>query len=372
MKTLDRYVTGYFVKALLLVSVMLLALFSFVSLVDELDNVGQGSFTMQDAIAIVALTMPKRILDLLPTIALLGTVIGLGSMAGNREIVILRALGWSPWRIGRPVLLLVALLAVLVPVTQHLIIPPLERQAGELRAHSLSDSFVSASSSEFWTRSGQFLVRVGAATMGVAPEDIEIYQIDETGNVSQVTRAAQADILEDNRWLLHDVRISQLREDEVKDSAIESLEWESFLSEKQMSAFLVPAQTLSLIDLSRYIKRLTTSGLSTLRFRLIFWQQAAIPLSLIAMTIVGLPFVMGSTRSFSAGSRIAVGATIGIVFYLLQQVAGHVTLIAELNPVLTSLLPSFILLIIGLTSMRKVAPPNPLRGAVTTQTAPSS
>ena len=356
MALIDRYVARNFLGAFFAVLVLLLALFSFVSLVDELDNVGQGSFTGGDAIDVVALTMAKRAVDLLPVTALLGAVIGLGAMAGNREILVLRVIGWSPLRIARGVLVIVALLMLTGLSLQQFAVSPLERRAADIRARSIADTAVSSARGEFWTRSGDHIVRVGNALWGRTPQNIEIYEISPAGRVAKVTQADHADIGEDNRWLLHDVHESVIEPERVVDRYLDSMEWQSFLSPRQLSAFVVPAETLSTGALYRYIRQLRSSGLSTQRYRIIFWQQLSMPVALVGMALLGLPFIMGSVRRFAAGYRIAAGAAIGIVFYLLNQISGHLALIYNLSPAPLTFGPSVLVLCAACIGLWRLSP----------------
>src|SRR5210317_2563988 len=103
---MQRFLIGI-IPALLL----LLALFSFMALAEELEDVGKGSFTLPDALMVVFLTTPKRIVELLPVTALLGGLLGLGTMANNHELIAIRSGGLSKVRIARTVTVLALLLA---------------------------------------------------------------------------------------------------------------------------------------------------------------------------------------------------------------------------------------------------------------------
>jgi lipopolysaccharide export system permease protein len=356
MALIDRYVAGNFFGAFLAVLVLLLALFSFVSLVEEMESVGQGSFTGGDAIDVVALTMPKRAVDLMPVTALLGAIIGLGGMAANREILVLRAIGWSPLRIARGVLVVVGLLMLTGFGLQQFAMAPLERRAADIRALAVADTAVSSARGEFWTRSGNHIVRVGNARWGRTPQDIEIYDIDPQGRVAKVTQADSADVLENDRWLLHDVHESLIEAERVEDRHLDSMEWQSFLSPRQLSAFVMPAETLSSGALYRYIEQLESSGLSTQRYRIIFWRQMSMPVALLGMALLGLPFIMGSVRRIAAGYRIAAGAAIGIVFYLLNQIAGHLALIYDVGPAPAAFGPSALVLLAAIAWLWRLSP----------------
>ena len=83
---LDRYLVSSMLKALFPVVLMLLALFSFLALAEELEDVGEGRYVAMDAVAVVGLTLPNRLLDLLPVMLLLGALIGLGEWPGIRSL----------------------------------------------------------------------------------------------------------------------------------------------------------------------------------------------------------------------------------------------------------------------------------------------
>ena len=91
MKTLDRYLSSSFFRGFFLVVLVLVSLFSFLELVTQLDDVGKGNFQPVDAFIFVGLTLPKRIIDMLPISALLGGIIGLGMLAERGELIAMRA-----------------------------------------------------------------------------------------------------------------------------------------------------------------------------------------------------------------------------------------------------------------------------------------
>ena len=136
--------------------------------------------------------------------------------------------------------------------------------------------------------------------------------------------------------------------------SLETLPWRRVLSEKQMSSLIQPAEALSPLDLFQYIRRLDSNGLNTHRYRFIFWQQMSLPLALIAMSLLAVPFVLGSVRSMSIGQRVAIGGSIGIVFYLAEQIIGNLALLNEFDPALAAFGPDILLLIAALYLLGRV------------------
>jgi lipopolysaccharide export system permease protein len=64
--------------------------------------------------------------------------------------------------------------------------------------------------------------------------------------------------------------------------------------------------------------------------------------------LLSLTFIFGSTRTRNASQRIFLGMLTGVVFHLANQIFGHLGLILNVPPVLTTLLPVGFILIIAL------------------------
>ena len=81
MKILYRYISLRLAFGWLLVFLILSALFSFLELVGQLDDIGQGSYQLRDAFMYVAYTLPGRVLNIAAVSSLLGAIVALGTLA---------------------------------------------------------------------------------------------------------------------------------------------------------------------------------------------------------------------------------------------------------------------------------------------------
>jgi len=348
MKILDRYIVISFFMGIIPVLFLLLALFSFVALADELENAGKGTFGQIDAFLVVFYTSPRRIVELLPVTALLGGLMGLGAMANHQELIAARSAGMSKARMARPVFEAVLIVAALVVFMQSLLIPVSEQAASELRSRALVEtSLESGGELEFWTRSGENFVHVNDVLFNSILENVEIYNTDDEGKLSQLIQAQQATIVRADTWLLEEVVHTSLNGLTASEDHLPTMEWKGLLSEEQANILILPLDALAPHDLVRYITHLQSNDLDTHHFRIIFWQQISVAIAVLAMGLLSLPLLVGSTRAISASQRIMMGGIIGIVFYLLQQVTGHLAGLFNLIPSITILTPVLVLLAIA-------------------------
>ena len=93
MKILDRYIGWTILTATFTVLAVLVAIFTFFAFIDQLEDVGRGSYTLWKAGAFVVLSVPTLTYQLFPMAALIGGLIGFGTLMRNGEISVVRAAG---------------------------------------------------------------------------------------------------------------------------------------------------------------------------------------------------------------------------------------------------------------------------------------
>ena len=339
MGTLGRHLVTSVALALLPVLFLLLALFGFLSLAEELEDVGEGNFEALDAITVVGLSLPNLVLDLLPVALLLGALVGLGGLASNSEIIAARAAGRSPVQLLMPPLLFGLLLALLFLLVGEFLVPAAERQAGQLRAKALTD--FSVAESKIWTRTDEQIVKIGQHATDGMLGDIEIFAYDEKGLVS-VRQAKSAEVIDSDHWRLEDVLVLLQTPGGATQNQLPVEFWPISLPQDKLAVLAIPPESLSMQDLRSRILRSLSNDLDVHGLRVMMWQRLSLPLAAMAMILLALPFVLGSTRVLSAGERITYGVLAGLTCYLAEQFCAHLAIIARLNPVVMAIVPELV------------------------------
>lgn len=98
-----------------------------------------------------ALSLPKVIGMVLPMAAFAASVFVTNRLLGDSELTVMKATGFSPWRLARPVLIFGLLVAVMMNILTHLLIPASLEQLKERERE------ISASVSAKLLREGVFL-----------------------------------------------------------------------------------------------------------------------------------------------------------------------------------------------------------------------
>jgi len=245
VQIIDRYIARNFLSGTAIVLAILLPLFGFLMLAEELEEVGNGTFTSFDALIVVGLSLPRLMLDLLPVTALLGVLIGLGAMANHRELIIINTFGFSARRIAWPVVKAVGGVILIVLLLQFLIMPGFELSAARVRSKAMPQTTIVSNDNEFWTRSGNRFIRIGHVIRHGRLSDVEIFDLGNNGALRELMQASSVHVLGDGQWLLKDVHITDFSAAEIREEHLQQKMWRSFLSAKQTSALIVPVEDVS-------------------------------------------------------------------------------------------------------------------------------
>lgn len=354
MRILDRYIAVTLLKGYGVVLLVLITIFSFLALVMELEDVGDGNYQVIDALIYSVLTLPQRILDLAPVTVLLGGLLGLGGLARGGELVAIRASGVSfsgfIWSVLRLVLILVIGLALFT----QFIVPPLTQLAEVQRNNATRAHPDLVRGNSFWAPDKQQLLHVHRMWKGRVPARIELYEFDLQGKLNTFVYAERADVQDSGEWQLINVHRKIITDNAVVRQNRASMRWKSFLKNGQLEMLQLPVRSLSPGSLYQYLLYLKDTRQASNHIELIFWQKVFLPLSVGAMALLAVSFGFGSPRSPELGKRLFLGAGVGILFYLLSQIAANLGLLFGLSPLLIAAVPPLAVTGISCYLLRRV------------------
>ena len=131
MKVIDRYIAKTVILDTLMVLFSLMLLRTLFAFIDESSDIGKGDYQFIDALYFSTLQLPARLYELFPVSALIGGLVGIGRLASNSELIVMRASGLSLKDISFSVLKGTITLMIIVFFVGEFITPkssPLARQ----------------------------------------------------------------------------------------------------------------------------------------------------------------------------------------------------------------------------------------------------
>ena len=347
MKILDRYIALTLIKISLLALFSLVLLFSFFALVDQLDATGRGNYGVWQALYYVFLTVPRLSFELFPIAAVIGSMTTLGMFAKNSELAVLRTSGISQLRIAWSLCKGAAILICISLFVGEIISPYSEETAQHMRSVALSEQITLKTKYGFWSRDGHSFVNIRKILPGDRVEGIYIYEFDDDDKLRTSTFAKRAEY-KDKQWVLEDIQQTEITDQGVNVKQMNLATWEALLNPDVINLIIIKPQFLSFIDLYDYISYLKINGQSSVIYEQALWSKIINPFAIIVMVLIAVPLVKNYSRMTAIGQRVSLGCLLGIIFHIVNQIAGYMGIVYNLNPAFSVTFPTlFMLGVIG-------------------------
>ena len=82
-------------------------------------------------------------------------------------------------------------------------------------------------------------------------------------------------------------------------------------------------------------------------FEVELYKRLVKPITLIAMILLAMLFIFGSTRDATLGRKIFFGVAIGLSFELISRIGGAMALSLDFSPLLSTFIPAIAIMIIA-------------------------
>ncbi|WP_109512513.1 LPS export ABC transporter permease LptG [Pseudomonas ovata] len=351
MGMLDRYIGKSVFVAILAVLGIILGLASLFALIDEMGDISD-SYTLMDAGAFVLLTAPRRVYEMLPMAALIGCLIGLGSLASSSELTIMRAAGVSigriVWAVMKPMLVLM-LVGVLVG---EYVAPAAENKGQADRSLAQGTGESQSAKHGLWHRQGDEFIHINSVQPNGLMYGVTRYRFDEQRHMLTSSFARQANYQQDY-WELSDITTTHFRNGQTDIVKTPTERWDVSLSPQLLSTVIMPPESLSITGLWSYAHYLGDQGLNNGRYWLAFWTKVLQPLVTVALVLMAISFIFGPLRSVTLGQRVFTGVLVGFIFRIAQDLLGPSSLVFGFSPLFAVLVPAGVCAVAGVLLLRR-------------------
>lgn len=353
MKQVNRYLTRYFFRILLLTLAACTGLYLLVDFFEKLDNfIEVGAAAGQYLIYFLS-SLPVIFVQIAPLSVLMSMVLTLGGLGRTSEITAMRAGGISLWQIIYPLLLAVAGLTIFYLLVNELVAPLATRTHDRIVEYQLKGRpEPSLNAGHIWYRDGQRIINVVLAL----PEQkrlqgVSLYELDEN---FQLTRRLQVGELRFVSGGWHATAARQFRFAPDSQELIDIRELKDLTIDLGRSAEDFAQQTSkrggmdSAYTLWRNVNKLQAEGFDTTSLRVDLQARLAAPFACFIMGLLGVPFALRYERGSSPALGIALSLLIGVAYFLLMSMSLAFGYAGALPPLIAGWAANLIFLLVSL------------------------
>ncbi|WP_048767820.1 LPS export ABC transporter permease LptG [Oligella urethralis] len=364
MKTARRYIASEIYRSTIAVTLVLVGLFMFFDMIENLDNLNER-FTFGSLLLLQLMQIPTRLYDLLPIALLIGAIIALAGLAQRNELVVLRVSGISSRRLLGMLWMGTIPIMVFALLLSEGVTPYAESKTGQLNLQLLGKSSGARMNSGYWFReptdNGALrVINISRIDSEREVENIRIYNFDAEGKFKELIHA-QRGLFQHQELQLTQAKLIRTDfdlETALMDPAapLTPLSTQTMLDSYTISTSLTQARLLaselqpdrmSIMGLLDYIQYLEDNHLQSNRQVVALWRKGVYPFTLLVMITLVAPISFMQTRKGGAGLKVFGGILIGVVFFMINQLALNLGMLNNLPPWLTALAPNTIALVIA-------------------------
>jgi lipopolysaccharide export system permease protein len=349
VKTLDRYLTIFFVKNFLLALFSLVLLFEFQAL---LGDVLQRSYPTNQVIIYHLLHIPEVIVQMSAPSVLLGTVLTLSGLSRTNELIACFSIGVSLRRITLLILSIVFIISCLVLIFEDRILPPTYKKRTTYKMRVMDkrqDFFLDIRQDKIWYRSKNLiynLQRFDSQSKTII--GMSVYSFDPEFNLTQVVDASRAEFTPSG-WKLMDGTITRFTADDPFPKTENFTQKELQIAETPHDFQEIDKEVagLRLKELYRYIQRMRDTGADTKSFEVQFHSRISLSFIPVVMCILGVPFSTRSRREGGAAKDLGLCLGVTFFYWLFYSVGLSLGTNGALPPWLAAWLPSTIFAVVA-------------------------
>ncbi|WED42193.1 LPS export ABC transporter permease LptG [Legionella cardiaca] len=353
MKLLDRYIAKTVLGAIGLVTLMLAGLQIFILFVNQLDDIGKADFGILQTAAYVFLQMPYQVYLFFPLASLLGCLIGLGIMANNRELVVMRAAGMSIGQVTLAVLKAAFIVIILVTIIGETIVPRLAHWGNDRKMQALSGGQTLRTAHGIWLRNGTDFIAIGTILANNTLDNVYQFRFDAAHHMRLARKIAKITFV-NNQWTAYDIAETVIGDDKTIARKIPQMPWDVAVKPSILLVSSNEPDEMSLHEIRQYVRVQKQNHQNVLNYQLAYWQRLMQPLTTAVMMILAIPFIFGPLRSSTMGSKLLTGATVGFGFHIINRFFGPISQVFQWPAEVAAIGPTLLFALLGIYLMRRV------------------
>ncbi|MFT3741797.1 MAG: LPS export ABC transporter permease LptG [Gammaproteobacteria bacterium] len=350
MRILKKYISQAVISTTIMVMLVIVALQIFITFLGELHSIGWGHYGVKQAFVYMLLSLPQSVYPLFPAGALIGCLIGLGRLASQSELVVMRAAGVSKLQITLAVGRAAVIMLIFMTLLGEWLAPHLQDYAEQYRYKARMHS-VNVFRRGFWLKQDENYIYINRALSSGELNGVMRYQFHQ-GQLQTISQA-QHGSYKDGQWVLRNVYQVTLQPDQVMGQTLPTQILPLALNPRSLANANVDPNQTTLVGLYHYIQYLRSTSLSTVSAEFNFFKRLLQPVITLVMIGFAAPFIMGPLRSMTMGLRIVIGVAIGFGFFTLNEFLGPFSLVYNVPPWVAAGFPMLLFVGAGVLMFRR-------------------
>jgi lipopolysaccharide export system permease protein len=353
VKILNRYLNLELAIPIFWVMIGIIGILSFFDFIQEINDLGKGTYNMFTIFSYVALSIPGHVYEIVPIAVLIGSMYTMGQLSENSELTVIRSSGFSIKRIAYTLSLTGLFFTLFTFAVGDLITPITEKKAQQIKITAKDAIVTQEFKSGLWIKDNNSFINIEHVLPDSSLSEIHIYEFDKTFRLRTITNAKKGSFI-NSEWKLDDINQTIFDKDKVSTNSLKSAIWKSLIKPEMMNVLLVSPEKMSSISLINFIRYLKNNKQKITKYEVALWGKLIYPLASIVMVLFAIPFGFFQERSGGKNFKIFLGILIGIFYQIMNSSFRYIGLLNDWQPLTCALMPTLIFFLVGMVMIYKI------------------
>jgi lipopolysaccharide export system permease protein len=351
MSTINRYIAQTWLRLLMLCLGGFVGIYLIIDLIEKIPRFMRAGGNAGDMLQYFIWKLPEIISRTATFSVFMATLLTLGMLSRDSEIIALRSCGVSLLKISLPMLTLGFFVSILLLINTELILPysyAHTEQIENVKIKKKGDR-ITFKLNNIWFRSNSMILQARLFEPKTSTlSGVVVWNVDSFMNPVSRINAATA-LYREGRWTLNSTTLRNFQSAAgYAPHSAQTMMLDLNLKIEDLQILEKDADNLSIRKLWEYAENLRRGGYQSYRYLTLMHAKIASPFAALIMVLLGIPFAMRNSRS--GGIAIGIGTSIGIGFayFVVNAVLLSYGRSGVLTPVVAAWGANFIFLLSGI------------------------
>jgi lipopolysaccharide export system permease protein len=315
MRILDRYIAQTWLRLLMLCLSGFVGIYLVIDLIENIPRFLRAGGAAGDILQYFIWKLPEMISRTATFSILMATLLTLGVLSRDSEIIALRSCGISLLRISLPMLTLGFIASILLLINAELVLPHSYAYTEHIVRLKIKKERDRAAfkRNNIWFRSKSMILQARLFEPKTRTlSGVVVWSVD--GSMNPISRTdADSAVFREGRWVLNSATSRNFETAAgYAPHLAQTMELDLNLKVDDLQVLDSDADNMSIRTLKEYAENLRRGGYQAYRYLTLMHTKIASPFAALIMVLLGIPFALRNSRS--GGIAMGIGASIGIGF----------------------------------------------------------
>ena len=323
MGILDRYIAQIWLRLLMLCLSGFVGIYLVIDLIEKIPRFLRAGGAASDILQYFIWKLPEMISRTATFSILMATLLTLGVLSRDSELIALRSCGISLLRISLPMLFLGFNASILLLVNAEMVLPHSYARTEQIDRVKIKKKGerVTFKRNNIWFRSQSMILQARLFEPKTRTlSGVVVWNVD--GVMNPVSRIdAETAVYRDGHWLLNTSTLKNFQT--VAGYAVHNLQSNILdlgLKVEDLQVLDIDADNMSIRTLKEYAENLRRGGYQAYRYLTLMHTKIASPFAALIMVVLGIPFALRNSRSGGIAMGIGAGVGIGFAYFVVNAV----------------------------------------------------